>query len=225
MKQYGILLFAVLLWLPSSLCFGWGAGHRIIATEAIPVLMQWEKDIWNQTAYDPIWDVSRNISEGLQNNYSYLPDNFWGLNSDCTVREKIAPYLYAELGGAYTLPVPDCSPEFNPLITVYHVFDWNDPLHNAFLYRGAKWYLEQAVTAFRNDDPMKAAQILGSFIHPIEDSTYPYRALNGIVGEGSVDYYLPDSEKGEPDFIFWKFDDSALDGAIPGYPQSFLAVL
>ncbi|MCF8055674.1 MAG: hypothetical protein K9K37_03430 [Desulfocapsa sp.] len=220
MKRYFMLLLTLLLWLPSSLCFGWGNGHRIISTGAFSVLPQWEQNIWNRTALDPVLGGTPVISENLQIYYSKYPDFFSGQGYDCTTRNNMGQFIYGEVNGVYSLPAPDC--ESTPQPNIYHLFDWDSPANRDALYRGAKWYFDSAVAAFQNNDPMAAAQLLGSFVHAIEDQTYPFRALEGIEGEESRNSYVPDSEPGEANYLFWRFNDSTVLADIPGYTPSLL---
>jgi hypothetical protein len=225
MKQYGVLFFAILFWLPSSLCLGWGGGHGIIAEGSVPALPEWELNIWGQTVDDLIWGVSRPISDGLTMDYAFYPDRYANKNppTACSIRAEIVPYLYNEVDGAFMIPMLDCDLVDHPPNS-YHKFVWTDESLHDELYRGAKWYFEKAVNAFRNDNPMAAAQYLGSFVHAIEDSTYPYHSLRGIEidGQGARDYYLDESDKGEVNYLFWRFNDINTSAAIPAYVPQIL---
>ena len=217
------LFLLIFLILPFNQCFGWGIGHRLISTGAFNVLPQWEQDMWNQTAPDPVLGGTPIIAENMQIYYSKYPDYFsFGGGYDCPTRNSMGQYLYGEVGGVYALPVADCDGELNPQPNIYHLFDWDSPITQQDLYRGAKWYFDQAVTAYRNNDPMTAAQHLGAFVHAIEDQTYPFRALEGIDGAESRSSYVPDSDPGGVNYLFWRFNDSVIDAEIPGYIPELL---
>lgn len=175
------IIHLFILFLCCGNCFAWSSAHEYITEAAFNVLPEWQKRTWNQTQYDPVWDVNNIIASGLIKKYCYYPDMLDGPLKPgfLTQKRKISFFLYAEKDGNRVHPIGYGDTDFADDDWTYHYFEWEGKENYQRSYRGAKWYFEKSINAFRRGDASTAAQFLGSFAHAVEDRSSPYHCLDG----------------------------------------------
>jgi len=162
MFEHHTLLIGVLLLCFSSVVLGWSEAHVEITRCAYERLPEEHQVKWHRAESDPIWKVTRPISEGLIQVFCYYPDTYDCGPDNPTHNPAVRPYLFFQ--GKST----------------YHYFTLPTEQENREFYlQGALWYFDQMHDAILEGRMLDAAQYAGALAHATEDRASPYHCMDG----------------------------------------------
>ena len=188
----------------SATAFGWISAHSEISRAAWKVQPQALQDLWSKPFRLPNGkESSRPISEYLISRWSGAPDS-------AASRKSRDEFLYYE--GDW----------------LYHYFVFSPEENRGRAERGARWYFEHIIAAFREGRSADAARYAGGFAHALEDRSCPVHAYDGYAQERELlesqyaDRGLQDSDKSfRGDALsysaVWFVDDQDVKVSIAGY--------
>jgi len=211
---------------------GWANAHEKITRAAFDVQPKQLQALWSQPYKHPHDSRERTINHYLCG-YSWWtgnPDHVQGpLTKSTASNERAKNYIknfaYGEKDGEFAVPTPRGlpKPESGP-VWLYHYFGFAVAESRARYARGAKWYFERIIEAFRDGRPEDAAQFAGSFAHTIEDRSSPWHAWDGYDAERKTiearHNLLTALHYGRS--AFWALQDREADPGIAGYKPKLL---
>jgi len=231
-KRTSVIALVVGLCISAGVVFGWSNAHEKITRAAFDVQPKQLQALWSQPYKHPHDSRERTINHYLSS-YSWWtgnPDHVQGpLSTSIASNERAKNYIknfaYGEKDGIFAVPTPWGLPvpESGP-VWLYHYFGSSVAESRARYARGAKWYFERIIEAFRDGRPEDAAQFAGSFAHAIEDRSSPWHAWDGYVAERKTiearHDLLTALRRGMS--AFWLLQDREADPGIAGYEPKLL---
>ena len=205
----------------------WGSPHESITRAALAVQPEALQALWSQPYRHPLDNVERPISEYLCSYWWWCgnPDHVEGPTASAAQKNHVKQFMYGEQDSRFAVPTPYGLPmPETGSVWGYHYFHFPPADSRGRYIRGAQWYFEHMIEAFRDNRPADAAQYAGTFAHAVEDRSSTVHAWDGYGDERHAiekKYGLTTAMKHGMS-VFWFIDDNAVEAAIPDYTPQLL---